>query len=374
MPEPSRNRIAFLQPRDVPCKFYLSGECRRGASCWFKHGDKRGPPRSRKARAAAAAASAAATTRPTVDAAPVTINSTKNSAALDITATTSAPAEGSSTELASGEPDSEAEEDLNQRCSICLDIPKVYGLLPNCDHLFCLQCIRQWRQTTGLASVNVTPQNANPPAPPAPEPGIDFPTLGRPEYLLVNLGGRSRRRSTRELSKCCPLCRKSSDFVIPSSKFPKRSESDVGGERSSANPAKDEIISVYLKTLKHIPCKYFAKSKSCQFGNDCFYAHLLPEEDASWSSSRQARTEWGTRPARKSRRKEYVFSQTELHDAAARYRRQRALSSAEAQQFDPSSLLPTLDVFPVDFESSFPPEIMEWADVDGSYVFPTDLL
>ncbi|GJD11173.1 E3 ubiquitin-protein ligase makorin-1 [Galdieria sulphuraria] len=71
-----------------------------------------------------------------------------------------------------------SEEFLNsqsQECGICLDYPrksgKYFGLLENCDHVFCLECIRQWRQHS-----------------------IDF----------------------GQVVRFCPLCRTPSFFVIPS--------------------------------------------------------------------------------------------------------------------------------------------------------------
>jgi hypothetical protein len=30
------------------------------------------------------------------------------------------------------------------QCVICLEISKIFGLLINCDHVFCLGCIRGW--------------------------------------------------------------------------------------------------------------------------------------------------------------------------------------------------------------------------------------
>ena len=42
----------------------------------------------------------------------------------------------------------------DKQCGICfevvLDKPREqrFGILPNCNHCFCLECIRKWRQST----------------------------------------------------------------------------------------------------------------------------------------------------------------------------------------------------------------------------------
>ena len=32
----------------------------------------------------------------------------------------------------------ESQKKIKDKCFICLEIPSVYGLLPNCEHVFCL--------------------------------------------------------------------------------------------------------------------------------------------------------------------------------------------------------------------------------------------
>ncbi|CAG8486777.1 15621_t:CDS:2 [Funneliformis mosseae] len=110
-------------------------------------------------------------------------------------------------------------EDL--KCGICLE--KVlskedarFGLL-NCEHAFCLQCIRQWRS-------NITM-----------------------EYQVI---------------RACPICKTSSHFITPSTTWiTDRSE-------------KQRVINEYKRKCSTIPCRNFNYGEGqCQFGISCFYAH-----------------------------------------------------------------------------------------------------
>lgn len=110
--------------------------------------------------------------------------------------------------------------------------------------------------------------------------------------------------------KTCPMCRKPSDFVVPSSVFPTPPEhaetakaannAEAGSDQNDSRPSKpknhmkEKIIATYLEKLKKIPCRYFeegirrwrtrtASSSSavpfrpmCFFGNRCHYAHTQP--------------------------------------------------------------------------------------------------
>ncbi|ORX55993.1 hypothetical protein BCR36DRAFT_175329 [Piromyces finnis] len=109
-------------------------------------------------------------------------------------------------------------------CGICYNkIPftdNIFGLLANCNHIFCYNCIKKWRSTS-----------------------------------LNSLAAKS-----------CPLCRKISFYIIPSSIFPKNEEE------------KNLIISEYRKSRIKIPCKYYKypEQQFCPFGDECFYGHILP--------------------------------------------------------------------------------------------------
>eukprot|EP01126_Amoeba_proteus_P049941 TRINITY_DN5865_c0_g1_i3.p1 TRINITY_DN5865_c0_g1~~TRINITY_DN5865_c0_g1_i3.p1 ORF type:complete len:304 (-),score=24.90 TRINITY_DN5865_c0_g1_i3:144-1055(-) len=122
-------------------------------------------------------------------------------------------------------------------CSICYitlgsNSENKYGLLNNCDHVFCLACIRKWRTTT----------------------------------------------SSSEVSHTCPVCRVRSSFVIPSPIYAS------GGK-------KKHIEEIYKGKLKTIPCKYFKfGSGICPFGQRCFYAHLNPDGTVAVTPKTRPRT------------------------------------------------------------------------------------
>ncbi|XP_057457248.1 putative RING-type E3 ubiquitin transferase C3H69 [Lotus japonicus] len=114
-------------------------------------------------------------------------------------------------------------------CSVCLErvlskptaAERKFGLLSECDHPFCISCIRNWR-------------NSN-------------PTLG------MDVNGTLR---------ACPICRKLSYFVVPSVIWYSTSEE------------KQEIVDTYKAKLKSIDCKHFDFGDgNCPFGTSCFYKH-----------------------------------------------------------------------------------------------------
>jgi E3 ubiquitin-protein ligase makorin len=107
-----------------------------------------------------------------------------------------------------------------------MEVPSVYGLLTGCSHVFCLQCLKAWRDPT-QASLEVVGSGVH---------------------------------------KKCPICRTSSRFVTPSSIFFK-----------SGDRRKEVVINKYKDNLKRIKCRYFENSpphrRYCPFGRDCFYKH-----------------------------------------------------------------------------------------------------
>ncbi|KAK1259582.1 E3 ubiquitin-protein ligase makorin [Acorus gramineus] len=114
-------------------------------------------------------------------------------------------------------------------CCVCLDrvlskptvAERKFGLLSECDHPFCISCIRNWRSNS-------------------PTSGMD-----------VNSALRA-----------CPICRKLSYFVIPSVIW------------YSSEDEKQEIVNSYKAKLKSIDCRYFDFGNgSCPFGTSCFYRH-----------------------------------------------------------------------------------------------------
>ncbi|XP_026470339.1 probable E3 ubiquitin-protein ligase makorin-2 [Ctenocephalides felis] len=98
---------------------------------------------------------------------------------------------------------------------------KRFGILPNCNHSFCLTCIRKWRQA---------------------------------------------RQFENKIIRACPECRVTSDFVCPSSVW------------VDATCGKDKLLTDYKQALSQKPCKHFKQGRAkCPFGNKCFYLHALPD-------------------------------------------------------------------------------------------------
>ncbi|KAF8269843.1 hypothetical protein EI94DRAFT_1573130 [Lactarius quietus] len=116
--------------------------------------------------------------------------------------------------------------DDSQICSICMEEPITFGLLAECSHTFCIDCIRNWRGQENCS-----------------------------EDVALS-----------RLHKKCPYCRTLSKFVIPSSHF-----------YPNGHPGKAAALERYKASLQRIPCRYFAASspdsRFCPFGRDCMYQH-----------------------------------------------------------------------------------------------------
>ncbi|KAL8542341.1 hypothetical protein ACS0TY_003276 [Phlomoides rotata] len=113
-------------------------------------------------------------------------------------------------------------------CSVCLERvlsksaagERKFGILSECDHPFCISCIRNWRGS-----------------------------------IRSGMDANSALRS-------CPICRKLSYFVIPSVIW------------YSSNEDKQEIVDSYKAKLRSIDCKHFDFGNgTCPFGTSCFYKH-----------------------------------------------------------------------------------------------------
>lgn len=114
-------------------------------------------------------------------------------------------------------------------CCVCLEhvfskptsAERKFGILSECDHPFCISCIRNWRSSS-------------------PSSGFD-----------VNSALRA-----------CPICRRLSYFVIPSVIW------------FSSREEKQDIVQSYKERLRSIDCKHFDFGNgSCPFGTSCFYRH-----------------------------------------------------------------------------------------------------
>ncbi|XP_034948500.1 probable E3 ubiquitin-protein ligase makorin-1 [Chelonus insularis] len=114
-------------------------------------------------------------------------------------------------------------------CGVCFEVvmekasrdQRRFGILPNCNHCFCLSCIRKWRQA---------------------------------------------KQFENKIIRSCPECRVTSDFVCPSIYWVDTKEE------------KEKLIVEYKGALSQKDCKYFNKGQGkCPFGNKCFYLHALPD-------------------------------------------------------------------------------------------------
>ncbi|KAK0168619.1 hypothetical protein PV327_002397 [Microctonus hyperodae] len=116
----------------------------------------------------------------------------------------------------------------DKTCGVCFEIvmekssrEQRFGILPNCNHCFCLSCIRKWRQA---------------------------------------------KQFDNKIIRSCPECRVTSDFVCPSTYWVDTKEE------------KEKLIVEYKVALGLKDCKYFNKGQGkCPFGNKCFYLHALPD-------------------------------------------------------------------------------------------------
>ncbi|XP_015424582.1 PREDICTED: probable E3 ubiquitin-protein ligase makorin-3, partial [Myotis davidii] len=114
-------------------------------------------------------------------------------------------------------------------CGICMEVvyekanegDRRFGILSNCNHTYCLRCIRTWR---------------------------------------------TAREFRSRVIKSCPQCRVSSRLVIPS-------------EFWVEDPAaKQELTRQYKEAMRAKTCRYFAVVRDCcPFGENCFYRHAEPE-------------------------------------------------------------------------------------------------
>lgn len=114
-------------------------------------------------------------------------------------------------------------------CSICMEVvyekpsasERRFGILSNCNHTYCLSCIRQWRGVK---------QFENP------------------------------------IIKSCPECRVISEFVIPSEYW------------VEDQTKKNELIKAFKQGVGRKACKYFEQGKgTCPFGGKCLYLHAYPD-------------------------------------------------------------------------------------------------
>jgi len=117
----------------------------------------------------------------------------------------------------------------DRTCGICMEVvvdkmPKTearFGIMPNCNHCFCLSCLRKWRQA---------------------------------------------KQFENKIIRACPECRQTSDYICPSKYWMDTPEE------------KEKLFEEYRANLVKKECKYFNKGQGeCPFGNKCFYRHANKE-------------------------------------------------------------------------------------------------
>uniref|UniRef100_H2YZX8 RING-type E3 ubiquitin transferase n=1 Tax=Ciona savignyi TaxID=51511 RepID=H2YZX8_CIOSA len=134
-------------------------------------------------------------------------------------------------------------------CGICMEVvwektdekDRKFGILENCNHTFCLDCIRKWRSAKAFNNTVV---------------------------------------------KACPQCRVSSSFVTPSEQWIQDEDE------------KKKLIQGYKAHLSNKACKYFDQGRGkCPFGANCFYLHAYSDgrkQDRSKITTRRVVDSTGT--------------------------------------------------------------------------------
>uniref|UniRef100_A0A3B3QT54 E3 ubiquitin-protein ligase makorin-2 n=1 Tax=Paramormyrops kingsleyae TaxID=1676925 RepID=A0A3B3QT54_9TELE len=114
-------------------------------------------------------------------------------------------------------------------CGICMEVvydkvsasDRRFGILSSCCHIYCLNCIRQWRCVKNFEN---------------------------------------------KIVKSCPECRVVSEFVIPSAYWVEDQEE------------KNRLIEEFKYGVSKKACKYFDQGRgTCPFGAKCLYMHAYPD-------------------------------------------------------------------------------------------------
>lgn len=115
------------------------------------------------------------------------------------------------------------------------DNPKdrMFAILPNCEHCYCVECVRTWRKVKNLPN---------------------------------------------KVVKGCPMCRQVSHFYVPSKYWVE-------------DDKKVYLLKRHTKYLATLPCVYYQQG-ACRYGSKCMYGHSPdPEQEPSSQGPRSARGE-----------------------------------------------------------------------------------
>ena len=155
---------------------------------------------------------------------------------------------------------SATERSQKKTCGICLEmvwrreVDPRFGLLENCDHVFCLECIRKWRSTSNYENTVVKAWFVHRGAKELHERNEEF------DFVLVLNAARSlissRQRNTGLRT------------TKPKQRLFNRTR------RISSKAQRDRDVR-HTSPSRKIHCKYFQRGDGvCPFGSKCFYRHV----------------------------------------------------------------------------------------------------
>ncbi|KAF8467682.1 hypothetical protein BDZ91DRAFT_121739 [Kalaharituber pfeilii] len=207
-------------------------------------------------------------------------------------------------------------------CPICSEFPKVFGLMSGCDHIFCLECIYEWRsmskanKTCPICRVRsnyVVPSSVYPYSPGRKDrderPADNPPSTGNKDVLVKatdSTDGHSCNAKDGENVAQQRTEDKTASNALRQKRGRNRKKKTA--EKPDPNPAKTRIVSNYLAKMKTIPCKFFCnpalarsvnldhgqdmsqsicwgsavstwrKIPYCRYGNFCHFSHPHPNK------------------------------------------------------------------------------------------------
>uniref|UniRef100_K3WYP3 RING-type E3 ubiquitin transferase n=1 Tax=Globisporangium ultimum (strain ATCC 200006 / CBS 805.95 / DAOM BR144) TaxID=431595 RepID=K3WYP3_GLOUD len=217
-PEPKKTP----PPPPVLCRFFVLGKCRYGSHCTFSHDIPAVATECEMNEEDSLSAAAAL-----VDCPYFLRGNCKYGQHCRLRHTEPPPSASSSrgtvVPVSSNQANGASGGTGEYTCGVCFDdvveAGKHFGLL-SCDHCFCLDCLRSWRQSKDMEA---------------------------------------------EVTRSCPACRVPSNYIVPSLTF------CTGAE-------KQKVVDAYKSHLSVRACKYFNGCiGSCPFGPHCFYAHRNSE-------------------------------------------------------------------------------------------------
>uniref|UniRef100_A0A3Q3W356 RING-type E3 ubiquitin transferase n=1 Tax=Mola mola TaxID=94237 RepID=A0A3Q3W356_MOLML len=232
------SRCSYRHERPVStqiCRYFQKGGCWYGERCRYLHPEDDATVSGRRSSVPTVYSSASCTPvdrrgpEPALLQAELQILQTTLSISQQIIETASieakedgAAAAASSTQGNAGEMSGFLQR-KNVSCGICMDNVyekkparnSIFGILPNCNHPFCKQCITTWRKMRDYGP---------------------------------------------DVVKGCPQCRVRSAFYVPSKYW-------VEGQE------KDRLIAAFKERCSKKSCRYYMRYGCCPFNTDCLYLH-----------------------------------------------------------------------------------------------------